>query len=100
VPSGFPVVSLIDMSDAWAVFQVREDQLKRFKVGKEINIHIPALEQDVNFKVTYIAVMGDFATWRATESGHDFDMKTFTVELRPVEKITDLRVGMSLIINL
>jgi len=28
-PSGFPIVSLIDMQDAWAVFQVREDQLKR-----------------------------------------------------------------------
>ncbi|ABZ78370.1 secretion protein HlyD family protein [Shewanella halifaxensis HAW-EB4] len=99
-PSGFPVVSLIDMSDAWAVFQVREDQLKKFKQGDVLKLTIPALEQEVEFKVTNIAVMGDFATWRATESGHDFDMRTFEVELRPNKSIADLRVGMSVLFTL
>lgn len=99
-PSGFPVVSLIDMSDAWAVFQVREDQLKRFKQGDQLKLKIPALDREVEFTVSHISVMGDFATWRATESGHDFDMRTFEVELRPNEAITDLRVGMSVLFTL
>ncbi|MCL1146477.1 HlyD family secretion protein [Shewanella sp. 10N.261.52.F9] len=99
-PSGFPVVSLIDMSDAWAVFQVREDQLKQFKQGDVLKLNIPALEQQVEFTVSHISVMGDFATWRATESGHDFDMRTFQVELRPNKPIADLRVGMSVLFTL
>ncbi|MGX7654203.1 HlyD family secretion protein [Shewanella putrefaciens] len=98
-PSGFPIVSLIDMQDAWAVFQVREDQLKRFNKGDKIQLNIPALGQDVEFTVSHISVMGDFATWRSTESGHDFDMRTFEVELRPNAPIANLRVGMSVLLR-
>ncbi|MBR9728765.1 HlyD family secretion protein [Shewanella intestini] len=100
VPSGFPVVSLIDMSDAWATFQVREDQLSHFNKGDKISVYLPALKQDVECEVQFISVMGDFATWRATESGHDFDMRTFDVELRPLTQVDNLRVGMSAIIRL
>ena len=98
-PSGFPIVSLIDMQDAWAVFQVREDQLKGFKKGQKIQLNIPALGQDIEFTVSHISVMGEFATWRSTESGHDFDMRTFEVELRPSQPISDLRVGMSVLLR-
>ncbi len=98
-PSGFPIVSLIDMKDAWAVFQVREDQLKGFKKGQKIRLNIPALGQDIEFTVSHISVMGEFATWRSTESGHDFDMRTFEVELRPSQPISDLRVGMSVLLR-
>ncbi|AQS40399.1 multidrug resistance efflux pump [Shewanella psychrophila] len=98
-PSGFPVVSLIDMQDAWAVFQVREDQLKQFSKGQKLMLTLPALDREVEFTVAHISVMGDFATWRSTESGHDFDMRTFEVELRPNSDIKDLRVGMSAILT-
>lgn len=98
-PSGFPVVSLIDMEDIWAVFQVREDQLKRFNKGDKLQLTIPALDNAFEFTVTHISVMGDFATWRSTESGHDFDMRTFEVELRPSTPIANLRVGMSVLLS-
>ncbi|TCN86309.1 HlyD family secretion protein [Shewanella fodinae] len=97
-PTGFPVVTLVDMSDSWAVFQVREDQLAQFHKGDKKRLHIPALGKDYEYQVSYISVMGDFATWRATESGHDFDMRTFEVELRPTQPIPDLRVGMSVLL--
>lgn len=100
-PAGFPVVSIIDISDSWARFAVREDYLKEFKIGKIFKAKIPALGSALyEFKVTHIAVMGDFATWRATESGKGFDMKSFEVELRPLKPIKDLRVGMSLLLEL
>ncbi|AGH82088.1 secretion protein HlyD family protein [Psychromonas sp. CNPT3] len=98
-PSGFPVVSLIDMQDAWAVFQIREDQLKKFQQGNKVMLSIPALEKEAEFVVTYIAVMANFATWRATENGHDFDMRTFQVELKPSQRIENLRVGMSVLLQ-
>jgi len=100
-PAGFPVVSIIDINDAWAKFSVREDYLKSFKKGKHFQAKIPALgDARYEFEVRNIAVMGDYATWRATESGKGFDMKSFEVELRPTKFIEDLRVGMSVLLEL
>ena len=99
-PTGFPVVSIIDIEDSWAKFAVREDYLKKFKKEKIFQAKIPALgDAFYEFKITNIAVMGDFATWRATESGKGFDMKSFEVELRPTKAIKDLRVGMSVLLT-
>ncbi len=100
-PSGFPVVSIIDMGDSWARFAVREEYLKDFTKGKKFQVKIPAIgEKSYEFEVTNIAVMGDFATWKATESGKGFDMKSFEVELRPTQKVENLRVGMSVLLEL
>lgn len=61
---------------------------------------IPALgDESYTFKVTHVAVMGDFATWRTTDPAQGFDMRTFEVEARPVAPITGLRVGMSVIVS-
>ncbi|MEF1219129.1 membrane-fusion protein, partial [Photobacterium damselae] len=90
----------MDMSDVWAVFNVREDKLKDYQKGAELTVKIPALgEQEYRFKVTHIAVMGDFATWRATDTAKGFDMRTFEVEARPMEPIDGLRAGMSVIVE-
>ncbi|MBD1574605.1 HlyD family efflux transporter periplasmic adaptor subunit [Vibrio sp. S17_S38] len=99
-PQGFPVVTIVDMQDAWAIFHVREDSLKAFKQGAEFNVSIPALSTDVyRFKVSHVSVMGDFATWRTTDANQGFDMRTFEVEARPVKPIQDLRVGMSVLLE-
>nr|WP_081606425.1 HlyD family efflux transporter periplasmic adaptor subunit [Aeromonas diversa] len=99
-PQGFPVVTLLDMDDAWAVLHVREDLLARFPMGQEFDARIPALgDEPRRFKVTHVAVMGDFATWRATDTRQGFDMRTFEVEARPVNPIPDLRVGMSVLVE-
>ena len=100
-PTGFPVVSLIDIEDSWARFAVREDYLKKFKKGKTFKVSIPALgDESYDFIVKNIAVMGEYATWKATESGKGFDMKSFEVELRPIHPIKGLRVGMSVLLEL
>lgn len=100
-PSGFPVVTLLDMDDVWARVSVREDYLHYFTIGKELQVKVPALsDKTYTFKVSYIHPQGEYATWRASESGKGFDMKSFEVELCPVEKIEGLRVGMSVLIQL
>ena len=99
-PTGFPVVTLVDINDSWAKFHVREDLLKYFKKGETLELEIPALEEKQPFTVTHISVMGEYATWRAAEAGKGFDLKSFEVELRPVEPIEGLRVGMSVLIQL
>ena len=99
-PQGFPVVTVIDTQDAWAVFNVREDMLKHFEKGTQFDAYLPALDKSLTFKVTHIAVMGDFATWRSTDAAQGFDLRTFEVEARPVDTDETLRMGMSLVVEL
>ena len=99
-PQGFPVVTIIDMDDAWAIFHIREDTLKDFPKGQKIEVNIPALgDNTFMFEITHISVMGDFATWRSTDNSQGFDMRTFEVEARPSENIPLLRVGMTVLLN-
>ena len=100
-PQGFPVVTVTDLSDAWVLLHVREDLLTRFQPGQEFVAQVPALEAAPHrFRVSHVAVMGDFATWRATDSRQGFDMRTFEVEARPVSPLPGLRVGMSVLLEL
>ena len=100
-PQGFPVVTVVDLNDVWAVFQIREDLLERFGKDTEFDVRIPALgDQTYRFKVAYLSVMGDFATWRPTDISTGFDMRTFEIEARPIERIEGLRVGMSVLVDL
>ncbi len=98
VATGFPIVVISNPDDVWAVFNVREDMLKKIKIGKVIKVKIPAISNDkYEFKVNYISVMGNFATWKATRAKGEFDMKTFEVRMVPVKKIDGLRAGMSVL---
>ncbi|WP_017107935.1 HlyD family secretion protein, partial [Vibrio tasmaniensis] len=99
-PQGFPVVTVIDTKDAWAVLNVREDMLKHFEKGSQFEAYLPALDKSLTFQVTHIAVMGDFATWRSTDAAQGFDLRTFEVEARPVNTSETLRMGMSLVVEL
>ncbi len=99
-PQGFPVVTILDMHDAWVVFHVREDRLAEFVKGTEFSATIPALEGSSHrFQVSHVAVMGDFATWRSTDIDKGFDMRSFEVEARPINPIEGLRAGMSVLVE-
>lgn len=99
-PQGFPVVTVIDTQDAWAVLNVREDHLKYFEKGSQFDAYLPALDKNLTFEVSHIAVMGDFATWRSTDAAQGFDLRTFEIEARPVDNNDTLRMGMSLVVEL
>ena len=88
------------MQDAWVVFNVREDLLSHFSKDKKFEAFLPALNKSIEFQVSHIAVMGDFATWRSTDSAKGFDLKTFEVEAKPVNSEDILRIGMSVVIEL
>lgn len=99
-PAGFPVVTLVDLTDIWVVFQIREDQLAGIGLGTELTGRVPALgNREVTFKVDYLAALGAFATWRATSASAGFDLKTFEIRARPIEPVAGLRPGMSVIVR-
>lgn len=97
VGSGMPVVAVTDLDDSWAVFHLREDLLKNVSKGKVFNMFIPALDSHVDMEVSYIASVGDYATWRSSKESGGFDLKSFEVRMRPTKKIENLRPGMSVL---
>jgi HlyD family secretion protein len=57
---------------------------------------VPGLgNEEVSFKVSYIAPMADFATWVPVKAKGEYELKTFEVHLKPQERINELRPGMS-----
>lgn len=100
IGTGSPVMSIVDMSDVWFSFSVREDLLNGLKVGDVVEVNIPALgKQTYKAQVTYLRAMASYATWRATKNNGQYDVKSFDVKLVPVEKIENLRPGMTAIIK-
>ncbi len=96
IGSGYPVFSIINPKDTWVVIQLREDKMVNFKKDMIITGSVPAFgNKEFRFKVTYIAAMADFATWKATNQKGDFDLKTFELHLRPVEPVDGFRAGMT-----
>jgi HlyD family secretion protein len=99
VGTGAPIMSIAMMDDMWGTFNVREDQLDGMQVGSEFTVFVPAFNKDVKMKVYFMKDQGSYAVWKATKANGQYDLKTFEVKARPVEKIEGLRPGMSLIIK-
>lgn len=100
VGTGAPIMNIVDLSDLWVTFSVREDLLRDIKKGAVITGLIPALEnKEVALKVYYLKDMGTYAAWKATKATGQFDAKTFEVRARPTAPVADLRPGMSVIIK-
>ncbi len=100
VSAGYTIITLIDTTDNWAVFNLREDLLAKIKLGNVFKVDIPAVGQkNIPFKVDYISAMGNYTTWRATKIRGDFDLKTFEVHARPLESVSGLIAGMSVIVD-
>ena len=99
VGTGSPIMSIAVMDDMWGTFNVREDQLKDIQVGSEFSAYVPAFDKEVKMKVYYLKDQGSYAVWKATKANGQYDLKTFEVKARPVEKLDGLRPGMSLIIK-
>jgi HlyD family secretion protein len=99
VGTGSPIMSIAVMQDLWGTFNVREDQLKGMQMGSEVNAYVPAFDKIIKMKVYYLKDQGSYAVWKATKANGQYDLKTFEVKARPVEKMEGLRPGMSLIIK-
>jgi HlyD family secretion protein len=99
-PAGFPIVTLIDHSDKWVTFNIREDELPGITIGSELSARIPALAQNnVKLSVYWISPRADYATWRSTRQSSGYDIRTFEVRARPVSPMQDLRPGMSVLVD-
>ena len=99
VGTGSPIMTISVMDDLWGTFNVREDQLNGMSVGSTFTAFVPAFNKEIQMKVYYLKDQGSFAVWKATKANGQYDLKTFEVKARPVEKLDGLRPGMSLIVK-
>lgn len=101
VGAGMPIMSLIVLSDAHIVLNVREDRMPYFPMGGTFVGDVPALaKNDVKFKIYYVSPLGSFATWKSTKQTGSYDMRTFEIHAYPAESLEGLRPGMSVLVNL
>ncbi|GGK57266.1 MULTISPECIES: HlyD family secretion protein [Flavobacteriaceae] len=100
IGAGYPVAHLVDLSNSYAIVNVKETALFNFKKGSTFKATIPALKnKEITFEIYYVAALGDYATWNATKSTGDFDIRTFEIKASPISPETELRPGMSLLID-
>ena len=101
IGTGSPVMSILDMSDCWFFFAVREDMLKGINAGDTVKIKIPALSEDELYDgmVRRVRAMASYATWRATKTNGQYDVKSFDVKVVPVGDIENLKPGMTAILQ-
>ena len=79
---------------------IRAENMPGIEIGKVLHAYVPALgDKKIDYKVYYISPRANYATWRSTRMDSGYDMKTFEVRARPVEKIDHLRPGMSVLVE-
>lgn len=97
VGMGSPIMTISMMNVLWGTFNIREDQLEGMKVGDTFSAYCPAFNKTLKLRVFYIHDQGSYAVWKATKTNGQYDLKTFEVKARPVNRFDGLRPGMSLI---
>jgi HlyD family secretion protein len=96
VSPGVPLITLIDLNDVWIGFDLREDLVRTLKIGDRFSVRVPALGDGIiPVEVKLIATRGEYASWRATRATGEFDLRTFAIRAYPVDKVPELRPGMS-----
>lgn len=101
INTGFPVITIVDLTDIWLTFNVREDFLSKFKMDQIFQVSVPALGgENIEVKVNFINPLGEYANWKATKTSGDFDLRTFEVQASPTKPVDGLRAGMSVLVNL
>lgn len=100
VSAGYPVLTIVDLSDQWVTLNIREDKIKNVTKGSVFSVEVPALGKSFDCEVTYISALGSFAKWKATNEQGTFDLKTFETRLRPKARVENLRPGMTALVHL
>lgn len=100
VGTGTPLLSIVELSAPYAVFNVREDMMPHFWLGRTLRGDVPAIATtDIEWQVFYIAPLGSYATWNTTHPDKEYNMRTFEIHARPVGDIEGLYSGMSVLIK-
>lgn len=98
VSLGAPIMNLLLPDEVWITLRVREEFLQHLAIGSSHRAVVPALgDKEISLEVYYVKDMGSYAVWRATRASGQYDAKTFTVRLKPMDKVQGLLPGMTVL---
>ncbi|MBO8163936.1 MAG: HlyD family efflux transporter periplasmic adaptor subunit [Brevibacillus sp.] len=81
VAQGYTVVTLQAQDELFAKFYVSENELSGLEVGQSVRLFVPAMDREVEGRVSVIAPAADFAVQKATQALGDRDIRSFQVRI-------------------
>lgn len=100
VGTGAPIMNIIDTSEVFVLFSIREEDYHKFSIGESLYGYIPALNNEkITMKITSAKNLGNYAIWKATKQTGELDSKTFEIRAIPQTNTRKLIEGMTVIIN-
>jgi len=95
---GYPLATVQKEGSLHVILQVKQDLLSDLKKGVILSGTVPGVTNAgafVDFEITHLSVMLDYADWVPTNQRGSFDLKTFEIHLEPVHELTGLLPGMT-----
>ncbi len=98
VAIGYPLITLQKPSSYHIRFNIRQDQMNTLKPGAVLQMTVPGCKpQQFDARLDKVAPSLTFANWVPVKAKGDFELRTFTVDFKPVNEaaIQGLRPGMT-----
>jgi HlyD family secretion protein len=98
VSIGYPIITLQKKDTYFARFNIRQDRMQHLQAGTIVELRIPGCDPErIAARVSSVAPTLTFANWVPTRDKGQFELRTFTVECKPINPaaIRGLRAGMT-----
>jgi len=98
VAIGYPLMTIQKPATYHITYNIRQDDMKNFPLGTRFQMRVPGCDPE-NFEaeVSKVSPSLTFANWVPVKEQGKFELRTFTVDLKPVNQagIRGLRPGMT-----
>jgi HlyD family secretion protein len=98
VSIGYPIMTIEKKNSTHLRFNIRQDKANLLKLGAVASVKVPGCEPETfPVKVTSISPTLEFANWVPSKDKGQFELRTFTIELKPENQsqVKGLRSGMT-----
>jgi len=103
VAIGYPLMTIQKPATYHITYNIRQDDMPAFPLGARMKMRVPGCDPE-NFEaeVSKVSPSLTFANWVPVKEQGKFELRTFTVDLKPVNQaaIKGLRPGMTASMNL
>ncbi|MEA2867734.1 MAG: HlyD family secretion protein [Bradyrhizobium sp.] len=95
IRAGQPILMVEAAGEQWLSFNVREDHLSGFMIGKTVSVMRNGADGAIKAVITGLRPLGTFATWQAERVIGDHDRNTLRLRLDPEGEPAGLEPGMT-----
>lgn len=98
VSIGYPMMTIEKKNSTIIKFNIRQDKANLLQLGSKASVKVPGCSPEVfDVVVSAIAPSLEFANWVPSKDKGEFELRTFTIELKPqnLGQIKGLRSGMT-----